>query len=277
MKLLRRLLFVGVFVTAGHVGQQISWGNLTFARLIDVDYAFVVFSILYLAILFLKPKLHGQNLLKFRASGGDAYILHHATGTVYGVSKGHSATAHMSGGQVTGASVIGNQINVHQTPVTVTTTSHVHDQFYLSVPGRTDISMQLTDVNVAVADGQLVTVVWAVPKRKDRGPYILIRNHTTGNVWPVKGALRDLIVPKLPGVVPLMVAACLFATLVYPGLPSGTNFLIVALVFIVYMIIRSMVATYRSWRFRANWIPRLVAELDNLAGNRKFAEKLTPA
>jgi hypothetical protein len=215
---------------------------------------------------FRRPKLHGRNLLKLRGGGMTSYKLYHATGAAYGVSKGISTTTTVSG-------------NAYS--VVSSATEHVHDQFQIEVQGGKDSSVQLTDLNIALAPGQLVSAVWAIRRGEKRGPYVLIHNHTTGVYQTVREALRPMVFPSRLAAIPLIVftyaAIASQGKIAWPAW-TGTqdqylDMLIAYLcVYIPYAIFRRMVGSIRYSRFLKKSIPRLVRELENLAGRRKYPE-----
>ncbi len=96
--------------------------------------------------------------------GGAGYTISSATGRVDGYNKTRSSTV---AGSVQG--------NVYQgtgyVTGSVSTTHHVHDQFFLNLADGTAHRVQVDDLNLAVANDQLASAVWA----KDK--YLLFRNH----------------------------------------------------------------------------------------------------
>lgn len=91
--------------------------------------------------------------------------LHLATGLVLGTSKGiqTTTTTYTQDNRVTGTS----------------STSVVHDQFFIHAPDGTETAVKLKGVDVAVRDGHVMTAAWTKPRGKDKkGQYLFLRNHS---------------------------------------------------------------------------------------------------
>ncbi len=99
---------------------------------------------------------------RLRAPG--SHELHLATGTVAGTSKGIQTitTTYTENNRVTG-----------QSSQTV-----VHDQFFVREPDGTEHAVQLKGHDLAVHDGQVMSLVWAGRAGQKGGRYLLLRNHS---------------------------------------------------------------------------------------------------
>lgn len=107
--------------------------------------------------------------------GGGTYGLNRVTGSVENASKLASTSVFASGGGgYVGAQ--GGTVN----PISVGSSTTVHDQFFIRGGGRVE-AIQLKGWDFAVADGQLVSAVWAIREGTGSGPYFVLRNHTTGD------------------------------------------------------------------------------------------------
>lgn len=107
-------------------------------------------------------------------AGGKKYHLHTETGKVVNSSKTTSTS--VSGG--------GNYA--------VNSFSTINDQIFLVDKTGKEHSLQLTDFDVACREGNVLTVIWAIPKGKDRGQYVALRNHTTEQTFFGDRILYDM-------------------------------------------------------------------------------------
>jgi hypothetical protein len=85
------------------------------------------------------------------------------TGRAHDVTKGstHTVTEYTDGTKKTSASTI-------------------HDQFFVTDRDGMDHPLNLTDFNVAIAGGHIVSAAWAIRAGKKTGAYFMVVNHTTG-------------------------------------------------------------------------------------------------
>lgn len=106
---------------------------------------------------------------------GISLVLHSARGEVVGASKW--STTHVSGG---GGGGYVHQGSGYSSTAPVTSTVTEHDQFFLRLSDGKEMPIRLENVQLAVRDGQDVSVLWGVPEGKEHGRYVAIINHTTG-------------------------------------------------------------------------------------------------
>jgi hypothetical protein len=121
---------------------------------------------------------------KLLAAGAE-HGVHRFTGRVAGTTKGHSSwvSGSVGGMVINGSGSVGGTISSGTT---------VHDQFFLVDNDGKEMAVQINNADVAVRDGQVVSAVWAIKKGKDRGPFILFRNHTTNDSLWIRQRLIDL-------------------------------------------------------------------------------------
>ena len=103
--------------------------------------------------------------------GGDTYVLNHATGSVDGASKMGTTDVYGGGG---GANAYGYATNIR-----ISSTTTIHDQFFLRQADGTVESIKLAGWDFPVADGHVVSAVWAVREGAGAGPFFMVVNHTT--------------------------------------------------------------------------------------------------
>ncbi len=154
-----------------------------------------IFEVFLLAltfpILLMRARLELDGKDPFRLYVGDnTYVLHHATGIVEGASKmgttdvhggggggyiGGSQPIYSMGGSVSGGGGGGGYIK----PVTISSTTTIQDQFFLRQADGQVAAIKLKDWDFSVADGHLVSAVWAVKEGASGGSYVALRNHST--------------------------------------------------------------------------------------------------
>jgi hypothetical protein len=72
-----------------------------------------------------------------------------------------------------------NRGNQAVTPAGSSTVDH-HEIFVVDAMGR-ERAFDIVDMNIAVREGNMVTVVWVTPEDVESGPCIQIHNHDTGD------------------------------------------------------------------------------------------------
>lgn len=72
-----------------------------------------------------------------------------------------------------------------------------HELFVVDSSGR-ERAFQMVDMDLAVREGNTVTVIWVVPEDVESGPHILVQNHNTGDrtVVETKRLLPWFMKPK---------------------------------------------------------------------------------
>ncbi|MCG5536325.1 hypothetical protein [Ectothiorhodospira mobilis] len=119
-----------------------------------------------------------MTLLKQARLNGRDYQLHYFTGTVVDEKKWSETEVTGSGGGGGGYSVAGTgQTAPSYSSVTSRTTRH--DQIILKNQEGQERSFSFQDWNIQCRKGNTLTVVWAIPAGRDKGPYVLAYNHET--------------------------------------------------------------------------------------------------
>jgi hypothetical protein len=80
----------------------------------------------------------------------------------------------------------------YSSPVYVTSSTTVHDQIFIQHNGR-EWAVQLSNFNIACREGHHVTAVWAIKNGDERGPYILVANHTTGESYRADTTISQFV------------------------------------------------------------------------------------
>jgi hypothetical protein len=170
------------------------------------------------------------------------YRLEAVTGTVLSASKSMETKVQssVSGG---GGRLHKGSGKVRDVDVTMTSTTVVHDQFFLQDAAGQEHAFQLQGFNVACREGNVLTVVAAFAPGAQRGTYVLVYNDATQTRFYHEQALQRLCQPSfwryllvclvllvvefklLSGF--LLVAgsmfATVFATMVAFGIKGGNN------------------------------------------------------
>lgn len=112
--------------------------------------------------------------MKLLSAGGKEYELHSITGKVLETGKNLETKVHGGGG---GGATYGGYGGT--APVSIRSTTIVHDQIFLTDEQGNEHSFQLQGFNVACREANLLSVVWAIKKGARQGPYIAVINKTT--------------------------------------------------------------------------------------------------
>ena len=147
------------------------------------------------------------------------------------------------------------------------TESVLHAQFFIAHSGG-EQSVQLVNVNLPLREGHRVSAVWAVRRGRERGPYIMFRNHSTGDRVEIKSAVREMLRPR---VWPLPMLLISLGALTLYGwssarsaqLDDGQTAAAVAVCAIIgWFIGRAIVGRLRARRFIKRDLSQLAATLD---------------
>ena len=116
------------------------------------------------------------------------------TGKVVGTTK--NLETKVSGG---GGGGYTSQGSGYTAPVSITSTTTVHDQLFLIDPSGKERSFQLQNFDIACRETHDVTVLWAAKKGKNNGYNVLVYNHTVSKAAFQRSSLSLLLKPwKLP-------------------------------------------------------------------------------
>jgi hypothetical protein len=199
-------------------------------------------------------------------SGWTSYKVYSSTGTVLSPTKSRVVTTHVSGG--------GGQ------PVSTSTSTSIHDQFFIRESDGRERAIQLTNMNLALREGHLVSAVWCIRKGKKNGDYFLFRNHSTRDVNFVGWRVMTLLRPKVwPVLLLIFIALMGVAASVHMRIPhlfnimsadntAGSLFGLLAAVFAVpvgFFIVFAIVTILRVRRFKRQIAGTLLPIFDQRA------------
>ena len=204
--------------------------------------------------------------------GDDTDSLHHVTGLVEGASK--SADVHGGGGVIRGSSVstgaFGNVYGGGGGGVIKPIKTTIKDQFFIHRSDGYVAPIQLKGWNVAVADGHLVSAVWASKVGADSGPFVAVRNHSTRG-WAIAPESPFSISRRNPITlfVVLLIVGLLFAELaaVLPANSRAPIYLYVFGAIVLGSLLWDRLVRPRFWnRLKGHDAVRIRAALDAIAG-----------
>lgn len=117
--------------------------------------------------------------------------------------------------QVTGGGGGYNVGSGQNNPVTISSVSSTHDQFFLKDQNGKEMAVEMTNAGLALRKGHRVTVLWGVIRGQERGPYLAVFNHTTNNLTMFDSAIGGLACRPAPALVTLAWIACFFGICLY--------------------------------------------------------------
>ncbi|MDB5149886.1 MAG: hypothetical protein JWQ57_3906 [Mucilaginibacter sp.] len=118
---------------------------------------------------------------------GRQYTVYNASGKVEESGKNMETRVHGGGGG--GYSYGGTGGTA---PVSISSTTVVHDQIFLTDKNGAEHAFQLQDFDVACRTGNEISVLWAIKKGKPSGKYIAVLNHSTRNDFFHDKALKNM-------------------------------------------------------------------------------------
>jgi hypothetical protein len=98
------------------------------------------------------------------------------------------------------SSTLGADMNVQSVQGSVSSSTTVLDNFFLTSADGTVQPFKLTDFDAQVGNGHLVSVVWTVRKFRRSGRYIVVRDHTTGQTYFGTKAIRKSLTFPFPAI-----------------------------------------------------------------------------
>jgi hypothetical protein len=134
-------------------------------------------------------------------------------------------------------------------PVRITSHTVVHDQIFMIGPDGNEKSFQLQDFNVACRKENKLTVIWGIKKGKQTGPYIIVRNHTTGETFYNDPAISKLFSNPL-----LLLAAIIAGIFLAYNLYSSVGWVAIALPIVaIFLLNRQFKMKIREFKSSVNF------------------------
>ena len=119
--------------------------------------------------------------------GSDKFAIYFAHGWVAGMHKNFETR--VSGGGGGGATYQGTGGTA---PVHISSTTYIHDKIFLDHRNGQQTAIELTDWDIAAMQGHELLVIWIIKNNNERGPYVTIKNYTTGQLYWVNPSIDAL-------------------------------------------------------------------------------------
>lgn len=134
----------------------------------------------------------GATMREIRINGRSLEV-HTMVGKVVGASKHLETKVHGSGGG--GGSYQGTG---YTAPVHISSTTTTHDQIFLQASDGSEHALKLQNWDLACRESHELIATWMMKKGAKSGPYVAIRNMTTGSTDYNDKALAQLTRPWYP-------------------------------------------------------------------------------
>lgn len=123
---------------------------------------------------------------------GRSFELYSLTGKVITISKRISSElyADLRPVQFTGS-------GPHTRGINITTVTRQPERLFLMDDQGREHALHLWDSDISCREGQLLMVVWAMPTKHRRGPYIGIKNLSTGQAFFNQAGMKKLFRPPV--------------------------------------------------------------------------------
>jgi len=185
-------------------------------------------------------------------------VLHHATGPVEGASKLGTTSVYGGGSYDQG--------------ISISSSTTIHEEFFLKQADGHSESIQLVGWNFPVANGHMVSGVWAVKEGEARGTYLVMRNHSTRDTSSAMSFLSQNLQRRRATVIQLIELA-LCAGLGVLATPLVGSFVVGFATAFAGVVAGSLVWHFAiKGRFLAHFqgveLPRISAALDAIAAAR---------
>ncbi len=83
-------------------------------------------------------------------------------------------------------------------PVTISSSSTTHDQFFLRSDDGKEQAFEFANAGLALRKGHRITVLWGTIKGNVSGTYLAVYNHTTGQLSAIPDSINKLAIPSMP-------------------------------------------------------------------------------
>jgi hypothetical protein len=111
------------------------------------------------------------------------------------------------------SSTLGANMNVQRVQGSISSSTTIRDNFFLTSAAGSVQPFQLTDFDVLIGDGHVVSVVSTVRRFRSSGPCIIVRDHTTQQTYFCTKAIRKSLTFPFP---PIYVALLILMILPLP-------------------------------------------------------------
>jgi hypothetical protein len=170
-------------------------------------------------------------------AGGKRHHIYSFAGMALSPTKTRETRTSVSGGY-------------NNTPISSSTSTTVHDQFFLRDKSGAERAFQLTNLDVAVREGHDMVVLWA--NRKGKGGYFLFNNRSTSSFLFINGVLSSILQPRMWLVLPVTVIGMWL---------GGVSLLTCVIVPIAFFVWRAWIRKSRMRRFKKEILEKLLPKL----------------
>jgi len=195
-------------------------------------------------------------------TGFRRYALHHFTGTVTNYAR-----------WIETSTTTTETTNPNGSTSTSTSRSSVEYEAFTLVSNAGLHDVRIAGAEVYVENGSLVSAVWAIPRRKKKGDYIVFLDRTTQRTRPYRYVLQRMMQLTTWLMVPVLLLAYIVSssTDLWLGMLPRTSgmlrgFLGVMTAWVVMLGVRGVVGRIRASRFVRRDAARLQAAIDAAEG-----------
>lgn len=125
-------------------------------------------------------------------------------------------------------------------PVSIQSSTTVHDQFFLVNEDGKEISVKLQNWDVSLRSQHTLQVIWAIPGKATTGPYVTIKNHNLNELSWSQQQLKAVVSPCLLKHALIGIGAAI--VLGYLLSSFGTFIIVGIMTYIYFMIRRNILA-----------------------------------
>lgn len=125
-------------------------------------------------------------------------------------------------------------------PISIQSSTTVHDQFFLIDETGKEISVRLQNWDVSLRTEHTVQVVWAIPGKASEGPYVAVNNHNLNDLSWNDAQLKTVVSPCL--LKHLLIGLVAAIAVGYVLSSFGLSFIGIVATLIYFFIRRSMFA-----------------------------------
>lgn len=128
--------------------------------------------------------------------------------------------------QVSGGGGGYNYGSGQQNPISITSTTTTHDQFFLRDDSGQEKAFETSNAGLALRKGNRVTVLWGIIQGNNSGPNLAIYNHSTGTLTKFDQGICGMVTTPPPGYSTWLMILGVFALCLY-----GAGIIILAVAF----------------------------------------------
>ncbi len=192
-------------------------------------------------------------------TGGDSFTIYRSHGLVADFIKNTSTQVYGSGGggytyNGTGGSA----------PISISSTTHFHDKIFLDHGNGQQSLIELDDWDIAATKGHEMLILWIIKNNAERGPYVYVKNFTTGQNL-IGNNVIDQLAEKPENIFKQNGGCAAITLIVFVGFAFG------AIIFSFFSVVSEAFASFLS--FIAFFVPGVLYYFWFKTKNIKYKEK----